>query len=97
LETAASIPFAHLAEFCALELFNHIAGSEAYRICENDHCRQIFVLQYGRQKHGMSKREGVKYCCKHCAQAKAARDLRARKRAGTAKTRRSRRAANRKP
>jgi hypothetical protein len=95
LEASPSITFAHLAEFCALELFDHIAGSEVYRICENENCSRIFVLQYGAQKHGMSKRQGVKYCSTYCAQAKAARAYRARRKAGLAKTRGESRAVQR--
>jgi hypothetical protein len=86
LEASPSIRFAHLAEFCALELFNHIVASEVYRICRNANCGRLFVLQYGLQKHGMSKRQGVMYCSVLCAQAKAARDYRARKKAASGST-----------
>jgi hypothetical protein len=77
---ATSISFAHVAEFCALELFNHIAGSDVYRKCQNETCGRIFVRQYGRSEHGQSRREGVMYCTRHCAQARAARDYRRRRR-----------------
>jgi hypothetical protein len=80
IQAARSMAFAHLAEFCALELFNHIAGSEAYRQCENESCRRVFVRQYGRAEHGQSRREGVRYCSRACAQAQAARAYRRRKR-----------------
>ena len=68
-----------LHEICVLELFNHIAGGEFYRICESETCGQPFVRQYGRAEHGMSKREGVLYCTALCAQAQASRDYRRRK------------------
>jgi hypothetical protein len=80
-EAATSIAFAHLAEFCALELFNHIAGSEVYRQCQNESCRRVFVRQYGRAEHGQSRREGVMYCSSSCAQAAASRNYRRRRRA----------------
>lgn len=78
LKAASSLAFAHLAEFCALELFNHIAASEAHRHCQN--CGQLFVRQYGRAEHGQSRLQGVMYCSRLCAQAKASRDYRQRRR-----------------
>jgi hypothetical protein len=78
-EAARSLAFAHLAEFCALELFNHVAASEVYRRCENETCRRVFVRQYGRAEHGQTRREGVMYCSYHCAQAQAQRNYRRRK------------------
>jgi hypothetical protein len=80
---ARSHAFAHLAQFCALELFNHIAASEVYRRCENETCRRVFVRQYGRAEHGQTRREGVMYCTYHCAQAQAQRNYRRRRRART--------------
>jgi hypothetical protein len=76
-----------LGKFCALELFNHMVGQEVYRVCQNETCGRFFIRQYGRAEHGMSKRQGVMYCSTHCAQAKAARAYRARKKAGITKTR----------
>jgi hypothetical protein len=81
LEAARSMRPTHLAEFCALELFNHIVQAETYRICQNENCSRVFVLQYGRESHGMSKREGVMYCSASCAQAQASRSYRRRQKA----------------
>jgi hypothetical protein len=81
LKAASSPTFVHLAEFCALELYNHIAGAEVYRQCENENCHRPFVRQYGREEHRQTRREGVMYCSYHCAQAKAARMYRRRKKA----------------
>ena len=81
LTAASSLAFVHLAEFCALELYNHIAGAEVYRQCENESCGRPFVRQYGREEHRQSRREGVMYCSYHCAQAQAARQYRRRKKA----------------
>jgi hypothetical protein len=83
LQAASSLAFVHLAEFCALELYNHIAGAEVYRQCENETCRRPFVRQYGRAVQWQTRREGVKYCDSYCAQAQAARMYRRRKRART--------------
>jgi len=69
-----------LHEICALELFNHIAGREIYRDCNNETCGRAFVTQYGRSEHGMSKRKGVLYCSAACAQAQASREYRRRRR-----------------
>jgi hypothetical protein len=80
-EAAQSLAFAHLAEFCALELFNHAAASEVYRRCANETCRRVFVRQYGRAAAGQTRREGIMYCTSHCAQAQAQRNYRRRKRA----------------
>jgi hypothetical protein len=68
-----------LAEICALELFNHIVAGEVYRTCKNENCGSLFVHQYGRAKHGQSKREGVLYCTPACARATASREYRRRK------------------
>jgi hypothetical protein len=76
---AETVTSMDLAEYCALELFNHIAGSEAYRVCRN--CGRLFIRQYGRAEHGQSRRQGVLYCSRHCAQAVAAREYRRRKQA----------------
>lgn len=80
-EAARTLAFAHLAEFCALELFNHVAASEVYRQCQNETCGRVFVSQYGRSAKGQTRREGVMYCDHHCAQAQAQRNYRRRKRA----------------
>jgi hypothetical protein len=80
-EAARSRAFAHLAEFCALELFNHVAASEVYRRCQNETCRRVFVRQYGRAEQGQTRREGVMYCSYHCAQAQAQRNYRRRRKA----------------
>jgi hypothetical protein len=78
-EAARSLAFAHLAEFCALELFNHAAASEVYRLCANETCRRVFVRQYGRAAAGQTRREGIMYCSYHCAQAQAQRNYRRRR------------------
>jgi hypothetical protein len=80
-EAARTLAFAHLAEFCALELFNHVAASEVYRRCQNENCSRVFVRQYGRAELRQSRREGILYCDYHCAQAQAQRNYRRRKRA----------------
>jgi hypothetical protein len=84
LKAATSLAFVHqLAEFCALELYNHIAGAEVYRQCENETCGRPFVRQYGRAVQWQTRREGVKYCSSYCAQAQASRMYRRRRRART--------------
>lgn len=70
---------APLFEVCAFELFNHIAESATYRICQNETCGRPFVRQWGRSEHGQSRREGVLYCTADCAQAQAQRQYRRRK------------------
>ncbi|MGD0713031.1 MAG: hypothetical protein ABSB24_02450 [Gaiellaceae bacterium] len=72
---------APLFEVCAFELFNHIAESATYRICQNETCGRPFVRQWGRSEHGQSRREGVLYCTADCAQAQAQRQYRRRKQA----------------
>jgi hypothetical protein len=79
LEQAVGLTNPALHEFCALELYNHIAGHEAYRHCQNETCTRIFVRQYGRAEHGQSRRQGVLYCTHACAQAQAQREYRRRK------------------
>jgi hypothetical protein len=80
LETRKAPRTEGLAEICALELYNHIAGYEVYRQCQNEPCNQTFVTQYGRAEHGQSRRQGVMYCSHACAQAQAQRMYRRRKR-----------------
>jgi hypothetical protein len=81
LRQSRALPHPLLHEFCALELYNHIAGQELYRTCRNANCGRSFVRQYGRAEHGQSRRQGVLYCSHACAQATAQRDYRRRKRA----------------
>jgi hypothetical protein len=68
-----------LAEICALELFNHIVSGEVYRRCQNENCGRLFVRQYGRAEHGMTRRKGVMYCSASCARAAVQREHRRRK------------------
>jgi hypothetical protein len=64
---------------CCLELYNHIVERATYRRCENEPCGRLFVRQRGRAEQGHYRSEGIKYCSKHCARAKAQRQFRARK------------------
>jgi hypothetical protein len=88
LEARSSPRVDGLEEICALELFNHIVSGEVYRQCQNENCRRLFVLQYGRARHGMNKREGVMYCSASCARATAQRAYRRRKAAERSATQR---------
>jgi hypothetical protein len=74
-------PWATLSQICALEIYNHIAGGEIPRKCQNETCQNEFTVQYGRAEHGMSKRHGVLYCSSSCAQAQAQRMYRRRQKA----------------
>jgi hypothetical protein len=79
IETRVAPAQGGLAEICALELFNHIVAGEIYRRCQNENCGRLFVRQYGRAEHGMSRRAGVMYCSASCARARAQREHRRRK------------------
>lgn len=68
---------------CCLELYNHISDNTPYRNCANETCRRLFIRQIGRAEHGQHRSEGVKYCSKHCARARAQRQYRQRKRPAT--------------
>lgn len=68
-----------LWEKLCLELFNHLAGQTAYKLCANERCGRLFVRQAGRSKHGQYRSHGVKFCSALCAKAQANRDYRRRK------------------
>lgn len=81
IEQASGFAARKLHEICALELYNHIAGGEFPRTCQNETCGRPFVRQYGRSQHGQSRREGVMYCTSSCAQSQAQRQYRRRQKA----------------
>lgn len=72
---------------CALELYNHIAESARYKICENQNCGRLYVRQQGRARFGQHRMTATKYCSAECARAQAQRDYRARERAKRAEGR----------
>ena len=76
-----------LFEVLALEIFRHIAENAAYRRCENENCRKLFVRQEGGAAHGQSRLTGVKYCSRLCAKAAAQRAYRRRSTAAASSSR----------
>jgi hypothetical protein len=69
-----------LFEACAAELYNHIVAQTVYKLCANETCGRLFVLQRGRAAHGQHRTTGVKYCSSNCARAQNQRKYRRRQR-----------------
>jgi hypothetical protein len=69
---------ASLFEVCAAELYNHIVARPTYKVCANETCQRLFVLQRGRAIHGQHRTTGVKYCSVSCARAQNQRKYRQR-------------------
>lgn len=78
-----------LFQACAVQMFNALAEGLPFHQCEN--CGRSFVRQRGRVSAETEaaptrrnyRTEGVRFCDKNCARAKAQRDLRRRRRQGS--------------
>jgi hypothetical protein len=61
---------------CALELYNHVAANDSYKLCAK--CGRVFVEYDGYSSSG-KRRSDSKFHNRHCANAAANRELRSRK------------------
>ena len=81
-DLAARNPTIYSVSF--LQMYNHLAEDASVRMCANETCRRYFVRQRGRAEYGQFRTTGVKYCSRECARAQAQRELRRRRKQGTA-------------
>lgn len=83
-------PFAdrmpRLENILALQVFNHIAAGDIYRVCGNEKCLRRFVHQQGRSQSGRHRGTGVIYCSRNCADSQASLEYRRRRKAKKDKT-----------
>lgn len=74
--TPANVP---LMTLLAAQLFEHVSTEAEYNVCMREKCRARYVHHTGRAEQGQHRSQGVMYCSKECAGAKATADSRARR------------------
>lgn len=68
--------FGELYSVICLQMLNFLAEGIAFRECQNETCRRLFVRQLGRSRKDIHRTAGVDFCSASCARAQAARQLR---------------------